>query len=194
MTRIVRRIGLAAALVVGASLFLLVPAAGAQTNPGCGGYGPCGPTITLNQFTYTVGQTATATLNTYVANENVTITFNSTPITLGTVKVDGTGHATFTFTIPNVPVGNHTVVGTGATGDTASTGLQVINGGVGGNTGNNGTGNNGVSGTPPTQTGGTSGTVAFTGADIWPLTLVGGLAILLGGLAVLATRKRTARQ
>lgn len=189
MTRLARRIGITAALVFGAVLFLLVPAASAQTSPGCGSYGPCGPTITLNQFTYHVGDTAVATLNNYVAGETVTITLSGTSITLGSVGVDSSGHGTFTFTVPNVALGTYTVVGTGATGDSASTTLQVVAGsGVGGNEAT-------TIPTPPTQAGGTTGgNVAFTGANIWPLTLFGGLAILVGGLTVLATRKRTAKQ
>ncbi len=175
MTRIGRKLGVGVALAFAAVLFALVPAATAQTSPSGCGYGPCGPTLTLNEYTVHVGDTVTATLDHYVPNEIITITFGG--ITLGTVQADASGHATFTFTVPNVALGVHAVVGTGASGDSASANLNV------------------VSGVSPAavQSGSTaSGSFAFTGANMWP-TLFGGLAVLVGGLTLLATRKRSAR-
>jgi hypothetical protein len=68
------------------------------------------------------------------------------------------------------------VTGVGSTGDQASTTIKVLAAAV----------------TPPPKQ--ANGPLAFTGANIWPLTLIGGLAVLLGGLLALGSRKRSLRR
>lgn len=145
-----------------------------------------GATLTLDKTTVQVGESVTATATGLKPGSSATFTFESTPVNLGTVTVDGAGVATITFNTPNVTLGGHLVrvVGTSpqdqAVNLTAN--ITVVGaGGTGSGVGGTGTGTGTAGG----------GTLPRTGSDatstILPIAL--GL-ITLGGLAVVLTRRR----
>jgi alpha-L-fucosidase len=62
----------------------------------------------------------------FPANTEATVDLHSTPVVLGTLTADANGAFSKAFTIPcSVEAGSHTVTATAATGQTASTGIQV---------------------------------------------------------------------
>ena len=144
-------------------------------------------------FAYGPGQTGTLTGNTstcsassgcsltlsgsgFQPGETVGLTFNSTPVSLGTTTANSSGGFTFSVTIPaGEPAGNHTIVATGeSSGTTASFAITLT--------------------AATTAAPSPSGGLAFTGADISALVGVGAVVIALGGLLVLASRRRRGRQ
>jgi 5'-nucleotidase len=157
-----RRIALAGGiLAVGLAIGLASPAFA---------YAPT-TTITTNTSTTTPGGSLIVTGNGFVDNEGITLTLHSTPVTLGTTTASATGSFSTTVTIPsNTDPGTHQIVATGTTGDSASTTIIVAGAVVG--------------------TAATSPPLAFTGADIAAVSTVGAIALALGGLLLLANRRR----
>ncbi len=106
-------------------------------------------------------------------SESVTITLIHAPTVLGTATTDSSGSFSASVTIPSgTAPGSYTAVSTGSSGDSASTGLTVGSGGCG-----------------VTLATSSSG-LAFTGADIAAMVGVAAVAIGLGGMLVLVTRRR----
>jgi LPXTG-motif cell wall-anchored protein len=166
-----------AALAVTAALTLGAAAAGAQ-------YPPPPNFCTVSDTTPTPGQSITLTCGTYVAGSTVTFTFFSAPVTLGSATADANGVVTATVTIPaDATLGEHTITATGpaAAGGTLtnSVGITVVGAGQAG------------AGTfvPGTFT----GALPRTGNDSsLPLARAGALLLAVGGVLVLAARRRRA--
>lgn len=144
-------------------------------------YGP-GQTggLSGNTSTCTVGTSCSETLSGsgMEPGETVNLQVFSSPIELGTTQADASGNFTATVTLPSsLAAGQHTIVATGETsGTTASFAITVA-----------------ASTTSATVPSNSTG-LAFTGADIGALAGVGALAIALGGLFILSTRRRRSRQ
>jgi hypothetical protein len=110
-------------------------------------------------------------------SESITLTLQG--MTLGTPTADSTGSfGPTTVTIPpdTTPGGSYTIVATGASGDSASTGFRIattcaVNSGL-------------------AFTGGAGSGLAFTGADIAAVSSVGAIALALGGMLILTGRRR----
>jgi len=108
----------------------------------------------------------------YQPGETVTLLLAST--SLGTTTADTTGAFSSTVTVPQgTAAGPYSLVSTGSSGDTSSTGVTVGTGGCG-----------------VTLAAVSSGGLAFTGADIAALVGVGAVALGLGGMLLLVTRRR----
>lgn len=150
-----------AALGLGLSLMVATPAL-AYGNGGA-------PIVTTNTSTGSPGGSLLVTGNNFVPNEGITLLLHSTPVTLGTTTADSIGTFSITVTIPtNTSPGVHQIVAAGATGDSATTTLTV-------------------EGTVPVAA--TSG-LAFTGADVAAVSGIGALALALGGVLILVSRRK----
>jgi hypothetical protein len=142
-----------------------------------------GPTVTTEITTTSaiVDPCGTTTVSGtgFQPGETVTITLQGAVI--GTATADATGAFSTSVTIPTgTSAGTYTIVSTGSAGDSSSTQLTV---------------GSGTCGTPtPTFTTVSSSTptsgLAFTGADIARLVEIAGIALGVGGLLLLATRRR----
>jgi hypothetical protein len=134
-------------------------------------YGPNAPAIGTNTVAAGPGGSVTITGSSFVPGETITFVLHSTPVTLGTTTASATGSFSANLTIPSdTPPGLHTLIATGSTGDSSTTEITV--------------------------TGGTA-TVAvatpdlpFTGADIAAVSGVGAVALAVGGMLLLAGRRR----
>lgn len=163
-----RRIFFFAGLVAAISLLCSGPAFA---------YGPNAPSVTTNTSSVTPGGTLVVTGTGFEPNSLITLVLHSDPVTLGTVTANANGSFTDEVTVPSdTPPGDHTIIASDTYGDTASTEIVVTAA---------------VTGANSTTSSGGSG-LAFTGADIAALTSVGAVALALGGMLVLATRKRRA--
>lgn len=143
-----------------------------------------GPTVTTEITTTSaiVDPCGTTTVSGtgFQPGEAVTITLQGAVI--GTATADATGSFSTSVTIPTgTPAGTYTIVSTGSTGDSSSTQLTVGSGSCGTPTPTFTT----VSSSTPT-----SGGLAFTGADIARLVEIAGISLGVGGLLLLATRRR----
>jgi len=117
----------------------------------------------------------------------VTVVFESTPVTLGTLTPDMTGAVTGSFNVPaTAPAGFHTIVlsGTGVDGSPRSISVAFT---VSAGTSGTGTGSGGASGTAGSGTG--SGPLALTGAE-FRRTLWVGDACVFAGLVLVGTSRR----
>ena len=151
-------------------------AIGLGLQSGAFAYSFSGPTISTNSYTVPQGAKLEVFCTGYVPDEIVSLTLMSTPVALGTVMMNSLGAGSTQVTIPaNTPLGNHTIVGTGTTGDTARTGIFVTGAPI-----------------PLSTVTSSGGGLAFTGADIAAATGVGVIAIGLGGMLLLANRRRRA--
>lgn len=140
---------------------------------------PPAPAVSVSPTVLTIGQAFNLTSNGWKPGSNVTVTLNSTPVTLGTLVADQTGNVTGSFAVPTgFALGAHTVQldGTGSSGSaqTLSAGVTVIA--------------SNVVAVPPVTTA-VTGALPTTGSD--PRRLVGMGALLLGaGAAALVVRRR----
>lgn len=134
-------------------------------------YGPNAAVITTSTSVAGPGGSLTVFGSSFVPGETITLVLHSTPVTLGTTTADASGSFSTNVTIPSdTPPGAHKLIATGSSGDSSTTALTV--------------------------TGGTA-TVAvatpdlpFTGADIAAVSGVGAIALALGGVLLLAGRRR----
>jgi hypothetical protein len=130
------------------------------------------PQIATNTSTTPPGGQLLVTGENFVPNELITLVLHSTPVTLGTTTSTATGTFSTEVTIPaDTTPGAHTIVATGASGDFATTDITVA-------------------ATTPIPVTATSSGLAFTGADIAALSGVGAVALALGGMLILAGRRR----
>lgn len=138
-----------------------------------GAYSFGGPTLSTNTSTVPAGGSLEVFCTNYAPNETVTLTLTSTPVILGTTMTNSAGACSTQVTIPlGTVLGNHTITGTGTTGDFASTGIFVT-----------GT-------AAPVSTVGSTGGLAFTGADIAAASGVGAIAVGIGGMLILMSRRK----
>jgi uncharacterized membrane protein YgcG len=163
----------------------------------CNGSGPtgastvtCTATITNNFFDSTPPPTTT-TLP--VTTTTVPVTTTTVPVTTTTVPVTTTTVPVTTTTVPvtttTVPVTTPTLEsGAGTTTTTTQAGTSAGTAGQsGGTTSSGSTGSSGGSGS---ATGGNQA-MAFTGKNILPVAATGVIAVLLGGLVLMGSRRRT---
>jgi hypothetical protein len=169
---VLRRLGLA--MIVTSAL--VVSAWGATA----GAYSiPNIPTVSTSQSTVDPCGVISITAAAYQPNEQVTLTLDNTSTVLGTATTDANGNLSTTVKIPTgTSDGPHTVVATGTSGDSSTTAIDVEGSCPAVLTASS------TSSTPPA-----SG-LAFTGADIALMVTVAAAALGVGGLLLLATRRR----
>ncbi|WP_431198117.1 esterase-like activity of phytase family protein [Leifsonia xyli] len=126
--------------------------------------------LSLSLGSAQVGDRITATGSHFTPGTQVSFVFNSTPVALGTATVAPDGTLTFSFSVPSVPAGAHTV--------TASVGGTVVASAA-------------ITVTAAAATAaGDPGALASTGSTA-PLAPIGiALALLVGGGALFAVRRR----
>jgi len=136
-------------------------------------YPPVAPAIATNTSIVGPGGSLIVTGNGFLPNEFITLFLHSTPVELGTTTADSTGSFSTPETIPpGTALGAHTIVAIGASGDSATTAINV------------------TSATTPIAVVSSSSGLAFTGADIAAMSGVGAVALALGGTLVLTGRRR----
>jgi hypothetical protein len=135
-------------------------------------YGPNAPTVTASASSVGAGGSLTVSGDGFTPNSSVMVTLHSSPVTLAVTTADPTGAFSVVVTIPSdTTPGTHTILATDPNGDSASTLLVV-------------TGTAVAVGTAATPS------LPFTGADIAALSGVGAIAMALGGMLILTSRRR----
>jgi hypothetical protein len=131
------------------------------------------PSLTLGASAGAIGDRITVTGAHFAAGTRVTLTFNSTPIGLGSATSGPDGNLTFAFAVPSVPAGSHTV--TASVGGTivASAGFSVTGTGAGAH----------AAGDPTLK-------LASTGSDLSIDVMPTALVLLVAGGIVLLLRRR----
>lgn len=147
-------------------------------------YPPAASFCTISDTTPTPGQSVTITCGGYAAGAEVTFTFFSAPVVLGTAVADADGQVSLTAEIPSyASLGAHTITASGAAavGGTLTQTIHLTVVGAG-------------SADAGTRVPGTvSGTLPTTGSNnSMPLARAGALLLAVGGVAVLVTRRRRA--
>jgi len=124
-------------------------------------------TITLDKTTLVRGGGFSLSSGGWKPGQGVTVTFNSTPITLGTLTANSAGVLTGSFNVPtSVDTGSHTITLTGPATDGTSRTLSAA----------------------VTVTASTGTTLARTGADLAGLVLIG-LALIGSGILFYGRRE-----
>jgi len=167
MRRKISRLAVVAAALVAISL----PASAAFA------YGP-GTTGTLALSTSTCSNAAgcspTASGTGFQPGEPIDLSLHSTPVDLGTTTADSSGDFSTVVNIPaGTSAGTHSIVATGETSGTVATTTFTVTA---------------ATTSTPSSTG-----LPITGADIAALVGVGAVAVALGGLLVLTSRRRRSR-
>jgi hypothetical protein len=138
------------------------------------GMGPT-PTVSVNASTDPCGAISVTATN-FAPDEAVTVTLDGTSTVIGTGTTDSTGSATISVRFPSgTSAGTHSIVVTGASGDTSS---STVTGG----------GPCLAAAVSPAPSSG--GGLAFTGADIAAMAGVGAVALGVGGMLILVSRRR----
>jgi hypothetical protein len=187
---------LAIGLVAILSLAFMAGPAGAASAAVIHGYGPGGgtarATVTVSIDFATGVITITIIGSQFAGGEKVILVVFSTGTNVGSTTTDASGNFTDTVALPaGLPAGTHTLVATGQTsGDTASTSF-VLSQASGGAIAQSGGGTTPTA--TPTASTPSSSSLAFTGTDAAALAGVGGAALAVGGLLVLASRRRRNR-
>ncbi len=92
-----------------------------------GRYGPHGPVVTTNSSTTDPGDSLEVNCKNFAPNEKITFTLHSGGVFLGKTSSNRNGSCSIHVTIPSdTTAGIHTIVATGATGDSASTEITVV--------------------------------------------------------------------
>lgn len=165
-----------AALVVGAA------PAGAQQYP------PADDFLTVDDVTPTPGQAVTLTSGTYVEGAPVTLSIASVPSRLGTATADAAGAVSLSGVVPaEIELGAHTITATGtAPGGPLTQSITITVVAPGGTAG-------GTAGGTIEEGGTAGGNLPKTGSDsTMPLVRVAALLLAVGGVLLLATRRRRA--
>lgn len=142
-----------------------------------------------------VGDRLTINLTGFVPHETINLTLHSDPIELGSVVADEAGSAVFTFALPEVAAGKHTIVAVGASSNrTSSTEILVPKPGADPGT-HPGTDPGADPGTHPgTNPGAEPGNgLPETGATGVPLGVALGAFALLLGAGLLGGHRRAQR-
>lgn len=138
------------------------------------------PALTLSVGSGTVGDRITVTAAHLTPGTAVSFVFNSTPVLLGSATAGPDGTLSFTFAVPNVAAGAHTI--TASIGGTvvASAPFTIVAAAT--------------EVTAVAATGGTgASTLASTGSDLSGSAIIAALALLLAGAGMLLRRRtRTA--
>lgn len=88
--------------------------------------GPTSTAAPLGSASAAVGAQVTLTGSSWTPAATITFVLHSDAVPLGTATVKQDGTFAFTFTVPNVPAGVHTITATGSDGQTASYTLDVL--------------------------------------------------------------------
>ncbi|GIT81576.1 hypothetical protein LLS1_32450 [Leifsonia sp. LS1] len=131
------------------------------------------PALTLSADSGSIGDTITVAGSNLTPGTAVSFVFHSTPVLLGTATSDANGKLSFTFTVPNVAAGAHTV--TASIGGTvvASTAFTIV----------------AAADPAVTGTGSTASSLASTGSDLSGSAIIAALALLLVGGGLLLRRR-----
>lgn len=147
----------------------------------------------LNASSGKVGGEMTINVTGFAPRETVGFTLYSKPVELGSISVDATGSGSFTFTVPQVKPGTHTIVALGAASG-RSTSTEIVISQAGTEPPSPGEGETPEAETPapggaaPAEN---SGGLAVTGGAGPAVGLGAGLALLLGGsLLVMRSHRR----
>jgi len=99
-----------------------------QSSYGFFGYGHRHPpAITASSSITDPGDSLTVNCKNFAPNEKISFTLDSHPVFLGKTTSNGNGSCSIQVTIPsNTEGGEHTIVATGKTGDSASTEITVV--------------------------------------------------------------------
>jgi hypothetical protein len=89
--------------------------------------GPRGAVIATSSSILAPGGPLTVTGQNFVPDELITLTLYSQGVTIGSTASNGGGSFSTAVTIPaDTAPGSHTIVATGATGDSANTGITIV--------------------------------------------------------------------
>jgi hypothetical protein len=100
---------------------------GNDNGNGHGKYGPHGPVITTSSSVVYAGSSLTVNCKNFASHESVFFKLYSDRVFLGQTRTNGNGSCSIYVTIPsNTKPGEHTIVATGSTGDSASTEITVL--------------------------------------------------------------------
>jgi hypothetical protein len=144
-------------------------------------YGPvvCSESASISPSTVAPGGSFTLSLTGGCANDTFTVVLHSSPVTLGTITTNASGSGSAGFSVPaNTAGGDHTVTAADASGNSASVAIVITAAATA------------VTAAPAAAA---KHPLPFTGAQIAGLVAAGAVAIGLGGLLVLVTRRRKAR-
>ena len=176
MSRSLHTLTKAAALVVAtfAALMLVAAPAGAQA-------AYPGGSVSVNTSTVAPGGSITVTAEGFKAGSTVQFTIESTPQSLGSVTASSSGVAVLTTKVPaGIEAGPHTIRATGIAPDGSPLNVTTtitVSGSAAGGDGDDGNG------------------LANTGSNSGLLGVVGALAVVIGGVALVASRRASsARQ
>lgn len=174
---------LIARLMTGLGLAIVVVAFGASS---ASAYPP-GTAPTLAASASTVAQGDTLTLSGTHYSGTVNLVGFSAPVDLGTATAsgaDGTFTKTVTITAVDFPVGNHSIVATDAVGDSSTVSFSVTAAGTGDSgVGGGSAGSNGADGN-------SGGGLAFTGVAVMSIGGLGVLMLIVGGVMLMAGKRR----
>lgn len=138
-------------------------------------YGPTAAAITSSSSAVGPGGSLTVGGSGFVPGGAITIVLHSTPVTIGGATANAAGTFSTVVTIPSdTTPGAHEIIASDDAGDTVSIALTV----TGSSTG--------IGATPATAT----PDLPFTGADIAAVSGVGAIALALGGMLILTSRRR----
>ncbi|GEM_PF-6348206 len=122
------------------------------------------------------GGSLTVTGNNFRAGEEITVELYSDPVAVGQTNADSTGSFSIVVTIPtDVTPGSHSIVANGSSGDSANTAI-VVTGTI-------------VSVTAKIVPAASKSGLPLTGANIAMVSEVGVLAMALGGMLIVSTRR-----
>jgi hypothetical protein len=156
------------------ALFSVVALLGLGISTPAFAYGPNAASINTNATAVPPGGSLTVSGNNFFPGGSVSIVLHSTPVSVGGATVNANGSFSVSVSIPSAtPPGAHTIIASDSEGDSASTGLTVTGSSAGG-------------ATPATAT----PDLPFSGADIAALSGVGAIALALGGMLILTSRRR----
>lgn len=89
--------------------------------------GPRAPFITTSSSISAPGGSLTVNGQSFASDESILLTLFSHTVPIGSMSTNGTGSFSTSVTIPpGTTPGDHTIVATGATGDSAATGIKVV--------------------------------------------------------------------
>ena len=136
--------------------------------------------ITVTDGCSVLGGSFTVNGTNFEPNESITLALHSTPVSSITTSTNSTGSfGPTTVTIPSnaKPDNNTPIVATGGSGDSATITVDVASSTCAASSG-------------LAFTGAAGSGLAFTGADIAALSSVGAIALALGGMLILTSRRR----
>lgn len=134
------------------------------------------PVVATNSDSTGPGGSLTVTGNNFYPGEEITLELYSDPVAIGQTNADSAGSFSIVVTIPtDVTPGSHSIVANGSSGDSANTAI-VVTGTI-------------VSVTAKIVPAASKSGLPLTGANIAMVSEVGVLAMALGGMLIVSTRR-----